>query len=99
MFKYVLVLEKLHVVVPNPLRDTDMSEDFSVNTKGLKSFKRRSNYLEQIRRDVKVEVLPVLLLQIHSLVEEHVGAVRLRTIHISSLGSPPSVWVVLTLIK
>lgn len=34
-------------------------------------------YLKQIRRDVKAEVLPVLLLQLHSLIEQHVGAVCL----------------------
>lgn len=35
-------------------------------------------YLQQIRRDVKTKILPVLLLQLHSLVEEHVGTVCLQ---------------------
>lgn len=39
---------------------------------------RETAYLQQVRRDVKAEVLPVLLLWLHPLVEEHVGAVGLQ---------------------
>lgn len=52
-----------------------------MNINVLASFKLEKvdpQYLQQIRRDVKTEVLPVLLLQLHSLIEEHVGTVCLQ---------------------
>lgn len=57
------------------------TEDLSVNIKTLKNLKAAPRYLEQIRRDVETEVLPVLLLQLHSLIEEHVGTVCLQVQH------------------
>ena len=61
--------------------DADMFKDSNLRfqgkyTKDLNVGLRK--YLQQVRGDVEAEVLPVLLLQLHPLVEEHVGTVCLQ---------------------
>ena len=86
MLEDVLVLQELHVVVPDPLEEREYAQDRNDETlpKGAKlkpphlGASETRGYLQQVGRHVKVEVLPVLLLQLHPLIEQHVGTVGLE---------------------
>lgn len=88
MLKYVLVLEELHVVVPDPLRERER-EIRSTNEAGpSRRDARKEAYLQQVRRNVKGELLGVVLLKLHALVKQHVGAVRLTQTQNKRATSP-----------